>query len=51
MSCSKSEGRTMSQSHTYAEIAQDFRLWQEYVDPDATMSEAEFDGRSSPTRP
>lgn len=29
--------------HTYNETASDFRLWQEFVDPDATMTESEFD--------
>ena len=28
---------------TYNEQASSFALWQEYVDPDATMSKAEFD--------
>jgi len=30
-------------SPTYNEQASSFALWQEYVDPDATMSKAEFD--------
>jgi hypothetical protein len=28
---------------TYNDIATNFRLWEEYVDPHATMTEAEFD--------
>ncbi len=28
---------------TYTEIADSFALWAEYVDPSATMTEAEFD--------
>jgi len=36
----------MSQNHTYAEIAADYRLWQEYVDTDATTTEAEFQAMS-----
>lgn len=36
----------MSQQHTYEEIAQDFGLWAEYVDTDATMSREEFDAMS-----
>ena len=28
---------------TYAAIASDWNLWAEYVDPEATMTEAEFD--------
>jgi len=36
----------MSKQHSYAEIAQDFSLWGEYVDRDATMTEAEFDALS-----
>jgi hypothetical protein len=30
-------------SHSYDKIASSFELWQEYVDPDATTSEEEFD--------
>ena len=33
----------MSAQHTYAEIAADWFLWIEYVDPDGTMSRDEFD--------
>lgn len=33
----------MSQRHTYAEIASDWSLWVQYVDPDATMTREEFD--------
>lgn len=33
----------MSKQHSYEEIAQDFRLWGEYVDTDATMTEEEFE--------
>jgi len=32
----------MSQQHTYAEIANNFSLWSEFVDPDGNMSEEEF---------
>jgi hypothetical protein len=30
-------------SPTYHELANSFALWQEYVDPDATISKDEFD--------
>lgn len=33
----------MKTQRTYAEIANNFRLWQEFVDTGATMTEAEFD--------
>lgn len=33
----------MSKQHTMTEIAEDYELWGEYVDPDATMTEDEFD--------
>ena len=33
----------MSKQHTMTEIADSYELWAEYVDPDATMTEAEFD--------
>lgn len=36
----------MTKSPSRAEIAENFRLWQEYVDGDATMTEAEFDAMS-----
>jgi hypothetical protein len=29
--------------HTYADIASSFHLWGEYVDPDMTFSEEEFE--------
>lgn len=29
--------------HTYEKIALDYRLWQEFVDPHNTMTQAEFD--------
>lgn len=32
--------------YTYAEIASDYNLWREYVDPDGELSEAEFDALS-----
>lgn len=32
----------MSREHSMIEIADDFDLWGEYVDPNATMSEEEF---------
>ena len=31
---------------TYSQIAADFRLWREAIDPDATMTQAEFDAMS-----
>lgn len=34
---------TMSQQHTYAEIAADWALWNEFVNTDATMDRDEFD--------
>jgi hypothetical protein len=34
-------------NHTYTEIASDYRLWVEYVDTDATMTEAEFQALST----
>lgn len=34
--------RTMSQQHTYAEIAADFALWNEFVNTDGAMTEDEF---------
>lgn len=33
----------MNDGLTYAAIASDWNLWAEYVDPSATMTEAEFD--------
>lgn len=33
----------MSNAPTYRQIAADFRLWREAIDPDSTMSQAEFD--------
>lgn len=33
----------MAKNYTYEQIAEDFDLWGEYVDPNATMSEKEFD--------
>ncbi|MCO7643667.1 hypothetical protein NJI34_43695 [Pseudomonas sp. S 311-6] len=32
----------MSANYTYEQIANDFHLWGEYVDPDAAMTEDEF---------
>ena len=32
--------------YTNREVAQKFELWQEYYDPSATMTEAEFDALS-----
>lgn len=34
----------MSSQHTYAEIAADWTLWNEFVNVDAAMSREEFDG-------
>ncbi|MCB0060543.1 MAG: hypothetical protein KDE19_00440 [Caldilineaceae bacterium] len=33
----------MGKQHSYEEIAKDYELWGEYVDPQATMTESEFD--------
>ena len=33
--------------YTYAEIAESYNLWVEYVDPDAAMSESEFNDMST----
>jgi hypothetical protein len=37
-------------SPTYAQIASSYSLWGEYVDPDATTSEKEFDAMSHADR-
>lgn len=37
----------MSTQHTYEEIAEDFRLWGEYMDPSAEMTEEEFQALST----
>ena len=37
-------------SPTYAQIASSYSLWGEYVDPDATTSEEEFDAMSHADR-
>lgn len=29
--------------YTYVQIAANFNLWEEYVDPDASMDQTEFD--------
>jgi hypothetical protein len=36
----------MIEEPTYAQIASDWNLWAEYVDPEATMTEAEFGSMS-----
>lgn len=36
----------MSQNHSYEEIANDYSLWIQFVDSDATMTEAEFEALS-----
>lgn len=36
--------------HTYAQIADDFELWQEYVDTDGTTSRKEFDAMTHADR-
>lgn len=36
----------MAKNYTYEQIAQNFGLWGEYVDPHAEMTEEEFDGLS-----
>lgn len=37
----------MSSQYTYEQIAEDFRLWGEFVDPNAEMTEEEFDALST----
>lgn len=37
----------MSQQYTYEQIAEDFRLWQEFVDTGAEMTEEEFEALST----
>ena len=37
----------MSKQYSYEQIAQDYELWAEYVDPNATMTEEEFDELST----
>ena len=37
----------MSQQYTYDQIAEDFRLWQEFVDTGAEMTEEEFEALST----
>jgi hypothetical protein len=32
----------MSKQHTYEQIAESFTLWADYVDPNATMTEEQF---------
>lgn len=32
----------MGKQYTYEEIASDYELWADYVDPNATMTEKEF---------
>lgn len=36
----------MSKQYTMAEIAEDYELWGEFVDPQSTMTEEEFDALS-----
>lgn len=38
---------TTFQKHSTTEISNSFSLWQEYVDPNGTMSEEEFDALST----
>lgn len=40
----------MSRTHTYAEIANNWTLWREYVDLDAAMTIEEFDAMSTADR-
>lgn len=40
----------MARAHTYAEIANSFELWQEFVDPYGTTSRGEFDAMSHADR-
>ncbi len=37
----------MSKQYTYEQIAEDFRLWGEYMDPNSEMSEEEFEALST----
>lgn len=37
----------MAKNYSYEQIAEDFELWGEYVDPNATMTEQEFDELST----
>lgn len=37
----------MAKNYSYEQIAEDFELWGEYVDPNATMTEQEFDEMST----
>lgn len=37
----------MSSQYTYEQIATDFRLWGEYMDPNAEMTQEEFDSMST----
>lgn len=37
----------MSNQYTYEQIAEDFSLWVQFVDPKAEMSEEEFDALST----
>ena len=37
----------MSKQNTMTEIAEDYELWCDYVDPDATMTEDEFDAMTT----
>jgi hypothetical protein len=37
----------MSQQYTYEQIAENFRLWQEFVDANAEMTEEEFDAMTT----
>lgn len=41
------EGNAMNHKPTCTEIAESFALWSEYVDPDATMTEAQFDAMTT----
>ena len=40
----------MYQSPSYEKIAADFNLWQEYIDPDGTMTREEFEQMNHPER-
>ncbi len=40
-------GSNMSQQHTYTEIATNLALWNEFVNVDAAMTDAEFDALST----
>lgn len=40
----------MSKTHSYAEIASSFQLWQEFVDPNGATTRHEFDSMTTADR-